>query len=367
MNKKTIAFAISSMAPGGAQRVVSALSKKFIDRFEIIIITFQDKPSFYPIDERIKIISCTNQINPSKNIISAFYLNIRLIVSIIKILRKNNVNLCISFLTTVNTLTIIASKIIGIPIIISERNNPIIVPPNRFWRFLRNASYKYSDYLVVQSNGSRRFFKKITPNHKIKIIQNPISENIRINNTRSEINLNNEEIKILSVGRLTKNKAVHITILALSKLSVTNWRFYIAGDGPLLNELIELCKSLNILHKVMFLGNIKNVEDYFYDADIFVFTSRSEGFPNALMEAYYSGMPCISTNCDFGPSDIIETNEDGFLIPVDDVESLKEKLGILITNKDIRSQFSIRAMNKSKRFEITHIANQWYDLIEDLI
>lgn len=120
-------------------------------------------------------------------------------------------------------------------------------------------------------------------------------------------------------------------------------------------NLIELCKKLRIDHRVNFTGSVKNIEDYYKKSDIFIFTSRSEGFPNALMEAYYFGLPSISTNCKFGPSDIISDNEDGFLIPVDSVSELRNKIKMLLENNELRAEIAKLARLNAERFNILNI------------
>ena len=99
---------------------------------------------------------------------------------------------------------------------------------------------------------------------------------------------------------------------------------------------------------------------------IFAFTSKHEGFPNALLEALYYGVPSISTNCPHGPSDMINDGENGFLVPVGDVDTLAKKIQLLIESKKLQQKFSNAALESTKKYEMEHIAEKWMRIITDV-
>ena len=340
--------------------MVASLANFFSKEFEIIIICLVEKKIFYDINPNIKI-RYARDAPPSKNPFSGIINNYNTIRNILKIIRENKSNILIGFTTRSNVISILSSLFSKIPCIVSERNNSKINPPNFFWSSLRNIFYKYSSCLVVQTNGNRKLFSKIMPDFKIKIIENAIAESLE-----HEIifgKQTSDKINILTVGRLNPNKAHEIALTALSRLLDYEWTYTIVGDGPSRQELENYCKFLNIEERVTFTGSIKNVGDFYNEADLFIFTSRSEGFPNALMEAYYYGIPCISTNCDYGPSDIITDGIDGFLIPVDDYERLQNRIKFLLTDASVRLKISETAANNASRFKMENIAKQWNELI----
>lgn len=359
--KIKLAFVVPSLKSGGAERVVATLANHFSVKYDVTIISLNKGHTFYWIDPGVTLRNCGNAA-PSSNSIIAVFNNIVTIKKLRAIYREDKIAMVLSFTTSANVLSIFASRLEGIPVVVSERNNPILAPPNFFWRALRNISYKFSNYLIVQTSGNKNFYERIVRKSKIKIIQNPISKDFdQINEPK---NNEDSEMKILSVGRLTLNKATHIALNALARIKELNWQLTIVGDGPTKSKLLALSRSLHIGDRVHFAGITKNVSDYYNNSDIFVFTSRSEGFPNALMEAYYFGIPCISTDCAFGPSDIITDGHDGFLIPVDDENALKEKLKTLMNQPFMRAKFSENALNNSSRFEAATIADQWTALID---
>src|SRR5690554_2129372 len=124
MVKQKIAFVLPALNTGGAQRVVTSLANSLIRDYEVYIITFINEPSFYKLNENIKIIPCVEYINPSKNILQAIKNNYTLFKKIRVSVKREKINLLIGFLTSANILSVLVARATKIPVIISERNNP---------------------------------------------------------------------------------------------------------------------------------------------------------------------------------------------------------------------------------------------------
>lgn len=363
VSKKKIAFIIGGLTSGGAERIISNLSNRLIDNYEVLIITFKKSDPFYKLNDNIKIIHCIDKIVPPTNIIASLKLNYRLIKTTVQILKKERVNLAIGFITSANIITIISAKIANIPSIISERNNPIIEDVPKFWRVLRKFVYPRADYVILQTNGIKEFYKnKIAPS-KIGILPNPISKEL----SEERNPLIEKKNIILSVGRLTKNKCHTILINAFNNLDNENWEVVIVGNGDYKSNLEALIKELKLGDKIKLIEATKDISTYYNQAKIFVFTSRTEGFPNALLEAMHFGIPCISTNCQFGPADIIEDGENGYLIPVNDQYKLKERLLQLMSNENLRTTIGQKAKTSTEQYDSNIVQLKWIEVIERFI
>jgi len=362
-NQKHIAFVIYSLESGGAERVVSTLANYFIKVYKVTIITIINKPSFYELDSKINIEYCVNDIANRKNVISAFNNNIKLIRKIKEHLKKHHVDLTLSFMTTSNVLSVIASKALKIPCIISERSNPYIYTHNSFWNKLIKYTYPKANRLVVQSKLIKDYYIQFVDKTKVSILPNPISETLT---SRKVIPKESKKI-ILNVGRLDSNKAQDLLIKAFANIERKNWNLTFVGDGHLRNAYQDLTEELNINQSVTFAGNVNDIENYYNKASIFAFTSKSEGFPNALVEAMYFELACVSTDCPTGPSEVIEDSNNGFLIPVDDQKALEYKLEQLMTNENLRKSYGKEAYKTAQACEITNVAAQWNKLITELL
>lgn len=361
MPKKKIAFVIGSFNPGGAERVISNLSNGLIDKYEIVIITFVKGTSFYPLDERIKHLACYDTIKPNitNSIYTSLKLNYNLTRRLHQIIKEESIDIVLAFITEANILAIIASKIYGIPCIISERNNPLEGNISKFWQVLKKLVYPLADHLVLQTQGVKALFERKIKSTKISILPNPIASEL----SKSRDNFTKKENLVLTVGRLDKNKNQHILIRAFSSIDVHNWKLLIIGEGDKKQELTELIYLLNLKDKVEIISKIKHIDFYYNKASIFVSTSITEGFPNALLEAMHFGLPCISTDCNFGPSDLINNGVNGFLIPVDQESSLKERLSQLMNDANLRQKFSNRAKLTTESYQSEKVIVQWEELI----
>lgn len=360
---KKIAFIISSLSSGGAERVVSNLSNGLIENFEIIIITFEKSEPFYELDKRIKVISCIEKIKPSNFIIQSLNLNFLLAKKIYQTFKNENIHLAIGFITSANILTTIAAKIYGIPCIISERNNPMFENVPRLWVFMRNIIYPMANTLVVQTNGVKKLYEKSIKSKKIVILPNPIANKL---SELRDINSKKEKL-ILTVGRLNKNKGHTDIIKIFSSINNDIWKLLIIGDGEEKQNLLGLIKNLNLNNKVKIISSIKQIDKYYNISSIFVFASKSEGFPNALLEAMHFGLPCVAFDCDFGPSELIKDSSNGFLIPLGETNAFKRKLMELIYNATLRQKLSLNAIKTTELYMFDTVINDWRKLINTLL
>lgn len=363
LNKTKIAFVISSLTSGGAERVLSTLANSLVHDFQVTIITLYSGKPFYDLDSRIQLISCKESYNRNMSFINSLTNNVYMIGCIYRILKKEQISVSIGFMTTTNIYTIIASKLAKIPCLISERTHPDFDPLSNFWIKIRAKTYPYCTKLIVQTASIKSYFVQFLQANKLAVIKNPLAETLLTFRNNS---IKKEKI-ILSVGRLDPVKNQRLLIEAFAEMQTEDWKVQIVGEGALYSELKSLVQELNLEASVELIGSVDVVHEYYNKASIFAFTSNFEGFPNALIEAMAFGLPCVSTNCPSGPSEIIEDGENGFLIPVGDKTMLKRKLEILMNQADLREQFSSAAKVSTVKFESAHISEQWKRLLTEAL
>lgn len=345
-----IAFLISSLNAGGAERVVSLLANELSLTNDIVIITLSKEKPFYKLNDSITI-KQLGVLNSGKNPLKSIVSNLFLIYKITLLIRSLKIKNLICFMTTSNVLGVISGKLLSkIKVSISERANPRFEDLG-YWNFLRRKTYKFADRLVVQSEEICSYFKSFIDERKIVIIPNPVKI--------VDSNKNNKEKIILTVGRVDANKNQEKIIRSFSKVKKEGWKLVICGDGPLLSKLKNLVISLNINDAVEFKGIVKNIEKHYKRAAIFAFSSHSEGFPNVLLEAMNYGCACISTDCPTGPSILIKNNVNGFLIPLADEVTYTNHLQNLIDDEKTRNLLVSNAKSSLENYALNKVAEQW--------
>lgn len=359
-----IALAITSLNAGGAERVISTMANFWASKpgFEVVLFYFSSDHPFYELNSKIKLIS----IYPKKksSLIGTFAHLIESSFSFHKILLIEKPDIIISFSTTINVISLTTSLFNKIPVIISERQNPVDYRYNLLIEILRKKVYKKAAAIVLQTAGVQKAFttKNIKLGNNVYIIPNPISTKFCTNSFEPKKDI------ILSVGRLTKEKGHDLLIRSFAKTNNKgNFKLIIIGSGIEKQNLIELAKSLGINERVEFLGLIENVEYFMSKASIFVLPSRSEGFPNALCEAMAMGCACISFKCDYGPEEIIESQSDGILVEKENITQLSIQIERLINNSELRNLLSKNSIDIQSRFSLPIIMNKWEKIITTVV
>lgn len=359
-----IAFVITSLRAGGAERVISILATNFVNMgFAVTLITFDHEAvDFYEIPAGINRIKL-NLESISSSVLIGLIHRIRRIYYLRKTIIKSKVSIVISFTTVINILSLISCFGTKIPVIVSERTNPKSKKLNKTDNLLRKLLYRFSSTLVIQTNGVAEFYHSMIDSKKIAVVPNPIEETIPL----PEV-VNRQKV-IGAMGRLVRSKGFD-TLLQAFAICVKvfpEWKLRILGQGPEKENLIELAHQLRIVDKVEFLGLISNPGDQLLKMSIFVLSSRFEGFPNALAEAMSCGLPVIATDCDYGPREMFVDESEGYLVSVDDVDALAKKMILLMSDSELRSNMGNNAKIGVQRFSVHEVMRQWGTIIQNAL
>lgn len=160
---------------------------------------------------------------------------------------------------------------------------------------------------------------------------------------------------LLACGRLTKQKDYPTLFRAFARLSGADIRLDILGDGELRPDLEQLARDLGIADRVNFLGFQRDPFSHMRRADIFVLSSRWEGFGNVLVEAMAMGAPVVATDCPHGPSEIITDGKTGLLVPTQDPDALARALQRLIDDAGLRQRLGTDGQTHAQRFSAQRI------------
>jgi glycosyltransferase involved in cell wall biosynthesis len=248
-------------------------------------------------------------------------------------------------------------------VIVSERNNPYLNETNTIVKFLNHSLYRIADQLVLQTSAIVASFPEHL-HHKITVIPNPV---LKPKVEKLEYDSIKNEYNIISIGRLKKQKGYDFLIKVFASLGQLsrNWSLTILGEGEERSALESLCRSMQIETKVQLVGNHQKPEFMMKDADMYVLSSRFEGFPNSLCEAMSVGLPCIATSCPFGPSEIIEDGVNGLLVDVENEEELRLAMSKLMHSKELREHLGVEAKKISDRLSLSNVMLQWEKIVKD--
>lgn len=361
---KKILFLVSSMHGGGAERVAALLCNHWvIQGYEVVLMpTFSGRGDcVYPLDERVRLDYLADHVG----CLSRSFINkIRRLFVLRRVIRKNLPDIIISFMTHVNVAAIVATWGLRIPVIVSERTYPPAMPLGIFLEMLRKWAYPRANAVVVQTEQTLEWLTLCCPKAQGYVIHNPVvlplPETQPIVEPASIVKQNSNVI--LAVGRLGIEKGFDLLLQAFQTLVARfpGWKLVILGEGSERKNLGQQCEKLGLNSCVHIPGRVGNLSDWYARADIYVMSSRFEGFPNSLIEALAHGLPAVSFDCRSGPREIIRHEVDGLLVsPVSGAQGLSESLSVLMSDEKLRHRMAKSAIDVQKRFAIDLISLRW--------
>jgi len=338
------------------ERIMSEVANYFSDDpdVEVHLILLSNKKFFFKVSPIITIHK------PRCNEESKLKLIYRIGVYLRKKLKEIEPHSVLSFGSMYNSFVLLSAIGLKINIYVSDRSNPYRNtkltfrndPINRhdgvLHFFLKKFLYPTAKGILVQTQEAKRIEYNFSNHSNIKLFPNPIRD---IEKFPSE----SKEKWIINVGRFIKTKNQILLIRLFSEIKFGEWKLVFAGDGPGLNEAKKLVEKLHLQDEVFFLGNVSDVDRYLRKSEIFAFPSLSEGFPNALAEGMKASLACIAYDCVAGPSELIEDGDNGFLVPVGDSILFKNKLKILMTDRNLRNSYQKRAAYSVEKFDKSKI------------
>ena len=176
------------------------------------------------------------------------------------------------------------------------------------------------------------------------------------------------EKRVIAVGRLEWQKGFDrlVELWAVVSKHYPDWRLDIFGSGSLEKALQQQIRLLGLEGQVAIHPFTEHIREEYLRSSVFVLTSRFEGFSLVLLEASQSGLPSVAFDCPFGPSDLIEDGQSGFLVPDGDTNAFIERLETLLGDESMRQCFSQRAIRYVQKFQLKAVMQQWKTLFETL-
>lgn len=352
-------FYISSLSSGGAEHVLTNLATDFAEHgMDVSVTSYEKRPQFYSVSPKVKL----NKFDFTKKSkllewISDFF-------ETIKYLKHRKADVAISFLSRCNFMIILAGIFSKTKIIVCDRNNLLRKYPKYIFT-ITCFLYRFTDAIFVQTHEMKSFYPAYLQK-KMVVLENPLDFE-EMNKQCDGENIEKRNI-IISVGRLEKQKDFTSLIKAYKKVKVKypEWVLKIYGQGNCKEELNNLIIKEKLSDVVQLCGVTHTPFLEMKRSRIFVLSSFYEGFPNVLCEAMYAGLPCISTRCECGPSELIKDGKNGFLVNIGDIDDMAEKMLSLIENESLRISMGKEAQKDTMRLDMKNICALWRDNINSI-
>jgi glycosyltransferase involved in cell wall biosynthesis len=376
-----VLFFVSSLHAGGAERVASTLSSAWAQRGDAVTLvpTFTGKGhQFYPLDPAVRVVWLADRLG---RLGRRFLPSIMKLFAIRRLIRETRPDVIVSFLTNVNVVVLLATRGMGVPIIVCERTNPAVsTNVGKLLKRLRAFTYRWADIVCLQSEDTVPAFRKMLPGlREVAVIPNPlppalfepmadpVADAVPVAVPDPGAGVTPARRRIMAMGRLVPIKGFERLIQAFAALSgdFPDWDLHIWGDGPLRPTLTQQIQEAGLAHRIFLPGRTDQPWAELAGADIFALTSLVEGFPNALLEAMALGRACVTVDCPSGPREISQDGEVALLVPAGDAPALGHALAQLMGDSVLRDVLGRHAAASVRaRYGLPDVLAQWDALIE---
>jgi glycosyltransferase involved in cell wall biosynthesis len=239
------------------------------------------------------------------------------------------------------------------PAILSIRVDPRTSSDAQSWEGMSRLAEPSADTIVTLTEDTRQFYeaRSHTP---VRVIPNFV-----LPNPHAPASLENCRL-IVSHGRLNKVKGLDILMRAFACVHqvLPDSRLLLIGDGNERANLEILRDTLGTQHAITFSGSMNEVEAVLASSGLYVLSSRSEAFGNALLEAMAAGLPVIATDC-AGPLSMIQNGDNGLIVPREDVPALASAMEKVLTDCTLRERLALRAFETASQYYPAQVLPQW--------
>ena len=337
-----IAFAITrGDAVGGATVHVRDMARYLLDRGDraTVLVGEAHGGNQEALDElrRYEIPCCRipslrRAIDPAHDIVA--------VTELVRALRKIKPDLVSTHTAKAGLLGRIAARAAGIPVIFTPHgwtiSDRISTAGGRVFRLAERLAAPLAHTIVNVCEAEKNLAQKhrIAPPRKLAVIHNGVRDIPAVQRADASI----DPPRLIMVARFEAPKDHELLLHALAPLRDFNWRMDLVGSGPREAAVRSLANQLRLDDRIHFIGHSTDTAGSLGRSQIFVLTSKSEGFPRSILEAMRAGLPVVASDAG-GVSEAVAHRETGFVVPRNDAASLTRALATLIVRPDLRKTF----------------------------
>lgn len=294
--------------------------------------------------------------------------------SLARLIRVRVPDAILSTMLDANVVALLAARLAGskATVVLRETNSlrarsDIGMVRKRLARF----AYRRADLVVALSEGVRRELvedfgldarRTITIPNPVAVAD--IAEKVRKARTQPVSGNPDRKKRIVAIGRLHRQKGFDILIDAIAD-RVPGASLTILGEGSERAALAAQIHNRGLDDRVSMPGFVEDAAPWLAAADLFVLSSRWEGFGHVIVEAMAAGLPVVATDCPYGPADIIRDGETGLLVAPDDAAALGKGIARALSDADLSARLSANAATAAQRYESSRVAREYAAAIAD--
>lgn len=324
---------------------------------EISLVTWSSLDSdAYPVNSRVQRHGL-DLLRPSKTPLHGLLANLGRVRRLRRKLNEIAPDFVLSFSDQMNIVALEAARGLGVPIWIAEHSDPEQQKLSRFWEAWRQRSYPSCTGCVALTQSIAKYMERWISAERLAVIPpaiDPPADTAWWKRERGSAQVG----RILTVGRLSAEKDHSLLLTAWSRVAdkLPGWHLRMVGDGPERQQLSQLAATLP---RVELAGWQDNVWSEFRQADLFVLSSRYEGFPVAMLEAMSQATCCVTTDC---TASVDQLQGDGRcleVVPTEDASSLAEVILQLAEDPQARTVLGCAAQQVSQHYNWKHVGRKW--------
>lgn len=237
------------------------------------------------------------------------------------------------------------------------------------YRLLLRVCVRVSDRVVAVSHALAASTIRLCPGSEKKVVVIPNGVEPQLLDVRRE--RRGMKLRFVTICTLVRQKGVHVILDALNQMPQNvDWEMVVVGEGPEAANLTSLAKSLNMAHRVHFLGKLKpaDIPQVLREADVFVLASFSEGRPNVVLEAMACGVPVIASRLE-GISEIVRHGESGLLFEPGHAVELCAQLTLLARDRALGERLgsSARSFIRDRKLLWNETGERYAELYEQTL
>lgn len=376
-SKYKVYILIDSLVHGGAERITVALSQYLVNSgIETTVVTFHSAGrDFFDLGAGVKRIEL--DLVAGRGIWNKIRINVRRVLAVRSVLKRGNADVIIGMMTAASVISLLSGALAGVKTVISERNFPGSKKVAWWWVASRKLLYRFATAHVAQTENTAEWLRKETGSRDVQVIPNPVIWPLP--DFEPVVDpytvVPRERQCFMAAGTKIFQKGFDLLVDAYAMIAArcTKWDLVVLGvseqddrQRPSLEALRRRIESHRLGDRVYLPGPAGNMTAWYSRADVFVLSSRYEGFPNVLLEAMAAGRACIAFDCDTGPGDLIAHGTNGVLVARENTAELAGQMERLALDDRLRDRLGLASRRIREDLAEVRVLEQWRILVDRL-